>query len=143
MSSEKQELARRLSLAIGRVNRQIRPTGEGLSVGLVSALSTVVAHDGIRASDLARIEKVAPPSMTRVVGDLEARGLVAREADPADGRASLIRITPLGIKAIEVARDSRADQLLALVEAAEDVDVAQLRDAVHLFEGLLRIADSV
>ena len=143
MSAEKQELARRLSVAIGRVNRQIRPTGEGLSVGLVSALLTVMAHDGIRAGDLARIEKVAPPSMTRVVADLEARGLVEREADPADGRASLIRITPLGIKAIEVARDSRADQLLALVEAAEDVEVAQLRDAVHLFEGLLRIADSV
>lgn len=143
MSAERQDLARRMSVALGLVNRRIRTGDDGLSVGLVSALSTVMAHDGIRASDLARIEKVAAPSITRAVADLEARGLVEREADPADGRASLIRITQLGIKAIERARDGRAEQLLTLVDRADGVTLERLRDAVDVLEGLLSTADSV
>lgn len=143
MSADRQELARRLSLALGTINRRIRPSGEGLSVGLVSALSTVIGHDGIRAGELARIERVAAPSMTRVVADLEARGLVEREADPDDGRASLIRATPAGIRAIEDARDARATQLLELLDAHPDLDLAQLQDAVQVLEGLLRVAVSV
>ena len=143
MSSERQDLARRMSVALGLVNRRIRTGDDGLSVGLLSALSTVMAHDGIRASDLARIEKVAAPSITRAVADLEARGLVEREADPADGRASLIRITTLGVKAVERARDGRAEQLLTLVDRADGVTLARLRDAVDVLEGLLLGADSV
>ena len=143
MSAEKQDLARRMSLALGLVNRRIRTGDDGLSVGLVSALSTVMVHDGIRASDLARIEKVAAPSITRAVADLEARRLVEREADPADGRASLIRATPLGVKAVERARDGRAEQLVALLDRSEGVTIARLRDAVDVLEGLLSSADSV
>lgn len=142
MTAERQELARRLSLALGLVNRRIRPTDDGLSVGLVSALSTVIAHDGIRAGDLARIEKVAAPSMTRAIAVLEERGLVAREADPADGRASLIRATTAGIKAIDQARDVRAMQLLELLDAGA-VTLPRLRDAVDVLEGLLSAAPSV
>lgn len=143
MSSEREDLARRLSLSLGLVNRRIRDGGDGLSVGLVSALSTVISHDGIRASDLARIEKVAAPSMTRVVADLEARGLVKRQADPADGRAALIRATPAGVRAIEKTRDARAVRLLELLDGADDIDLPRLRDAVHVLEGLLSVADSV
>ena len=142
MTSERQELARRLSLALGLVNRRIRPTDDGLSVGLVSALSTVMAHDGIRAGDLARIEKVAAPSMTRAIAILEERGLVKRHADPADGRASLIRATKAGIKAIDQARDVRATQLLGLLDA-DDISLPRLRHAVDVLEGLLSVADSV
>jgi len=143
VSSERQDLARRLSLSLGLVNRRIRSGGEGLSAGLVSALATVITHDGIRASDLARIEKVAAPSMTRAVAELEARGLVERQPDPADGRAALIRATRLGVKAMERARDDRAAQLLKLLDGAEEIDLARLRDAVHVLEGLLSVADSV
>ena len=142
MSSETHDLARRLSVAMGRINRQIRPAGEGLSIGLVSALSTVAAQDGIRAGDLARIERVAAPSITRAVAVLEARGLVKRQADPADGRACLITATPAGIEAIERARDARAAQLLQLLDD-DEIDLARLRDAVDVLEGLLRVADSV
>lgn len=143
MSAERQDLARRMSLALGLVNRRIRATDDGLSVGLVSALSTVMAHDGIRAGDLARIEKVAAPSITRAVAELEARGLVERSADPDDGRASLIRATPLGVKAVERARDCRAEQLIALLDRADGVTLPRLRDAVDVLEGLLSRADSV
>ncbi|GAC1386675.1 MAG: MarR family transcriptional regulator [Marmoricola sp.] len=143
MSAERQELARRLSMALGMINRRIRAVDDGLSVGLVSALSTVMAHDGIRAGDLARIEKVAAPSITRAVAELEARGLVERSPDPDDGRASLIRATPLGVKAVERARDGRAEQLISLLDRADGMTLARLRDAVDVLEGLLSHADSV
>lgn len=143
MSAERQELARRLSMALGMINRRIRAVDDGLSVGLVSALSTVMAHDGIRAGDLARIEKVAAPSITRAVAELEARGLVERSPDPDDGRASLIRATPLGVKAVERARDGRAEQLISLLDRADGMTLARLRDAVDVLEGLLSHTDSV
>jgi len=43
--------------------------------------------------ELADIERVSPPSMTRTVGALVERGLVARTADPSDGRQVILSLT--------------------------------------------------
>lgn len=131
------EVAGRLSLALGAVNRRIRSANAGMSVGLVSALATVVDADGLRPSELARIEGVAAPSATRMVAELENRGLVARETDPEDGRAVLVRGTAAGAKALRDAREERAARLMELIGADETLDLARLRDAVDVLEGLL------
>ena len=48
------------------------------------------------ASDLARAAELNPGAMTRLLDKLEARGMVAREADPTDRRALHIRLTDEG-----------------------------------------------
>lgn len=48
------------------------------------------------ASDLARAAELNPGAMTRLLDKLEARGMVAREADPNDRRALHIRLTDAG-----------------------------------------------
>lgn len=48
------------------------------------------------ASDLARAAELNPGAMTRLLDKLEARGMVAREADPADRRALHISLTNTG-----------------------------------------------
>ncbi|MGN6721231.1 MAG: MarR family winged helix-turn-helix transcriptional regulator [Marmoricola sp.] len=131
------DIAGRLSLALGALNRRIRPANAGMSVGLVSALATVADADGLRPSDLARIEGVAAPSATRAVAELEARGFVVRETDPQDGRAVLVRATAAGSKALRDARKERARRLLELIDVEGDVDLARLSDAVDVLEGLL------
>src|SRR5690242_7245384 len=68
----------RLALAVGRLNRRIRSATGGLSHGQLSALSTIVRRGPLRPSEIAAIEVVAAPTITRVVSDLEARGLVQR-----------------------------------------------------------------
>jgi MarR family transcriptional regulator, organic hydroperoxide resistance regulator len=51
---------------------------------------------GITAGDLARTLHVHPSTLTGVLRRLEARGLVAREPDPSDGRRALLRLSSKG-----------------------------------------------
>ena len=70
-----------------------------------------------------------------VVARLEAKGLIAREADPRDSRAKVIRITPTGTAA--------AQRAIVAVEAAdaaffEPVDEAQLVGLLRHLAGEIR-----
>jgi DNA-binding MarR family transcriptional regulator len=48
------------------------------------------------ATDLARLERLKPQSLTRLVADLEQRGLIQRHQNDFDRRQILIEITPKG-----------------------------------------------
>lgn len=138
MTTGRVEVAGRLSLALGALNRRIRAADSEMSVGLISTLATVVDHDGLRPSDIARIEGVAAPSATRMIAELEHRGLAVREADPDDGRAVLILATNAGAKALAAARRERADRLVALLEDSDaEIDAAKLEELVEVLETLL------
>ncbi|QKC81012.1 MarR family winged helix-turn-helix transcriptional regulator [Mesorhizobium sp. NZP2077] len=70
-----------------------------------------------------------------VVARLEAKGLIAREVDPRDSRAKVIRITPTGTAA--------AQRAIVAVEAAdaaffEPVDEAQLVGLLRQLAGEIR-----
>jgi DNA-binding MarR family transcriptional regulator len=65
--------------------------------GVLYALST--APDGLRISELGEDVLLTQPGMSRMIGRLEARGLVERTDDPRDGRACRIRLTPAGVQA--------------------------------------------
>ena len=58
----------------------------------------ICAHDGIRQEELARLLSVDKATATRAVSKLESLGYAARERDPADGRAYLVRPTALAQK---------------------------------------------
>ena len=59
-----------------------------------SILVPLFEEDGLRIGELARRSRLAKQTMTTMVRLLERDGLVSRERDPADGRASLVRLTP-------------------------------------------------
>lgn len=85
-----------------RVARRLRRTTadelEGLPVNphQARALRTITRLQPLRMADLAERLHVAPRSATDVVDALVAGGWVARDADPSDGRATLLSITPAG-----------------------------------------------
>ena len=136
--SSRVEVAGRLSLGLGSLNRRIRAAQSDMSVGLVSTLATIVDRDGVRPSDVAKIEGVAAPSATRMIAELESRHLVVRETDPDDGRAVLVRATAAGSKALADSRRERADRMVELLEASDaDVNLAQLEGLVEVLEKLL------
>src|ERR671933_295608 len=90
-------LAVHLRLAVTRTARRLRQeAGGGLSPTLSAALATIDRHGPITPSELAARERVQRPTATKLVGSLEARGLVTRTADPADGRSFLIAATDDG-----------------------------------------------
>ena len=57
--------------------------------------------------ELADIERVSPPSMTRTLAALVERGLVARQDDPLDGRQVFISLTPQGLLLLREIRRRR------------------------------------
>jgi DNA-binding MarR family transcriptional regulator len=63
--------------------------------GVLYALSS--APTGLRITELGEDVLLTQPGMSRLVGRLEARGLVHRVDDPDDARASRIRLTPSGV----------------------------------------------
>lgn len=134
------DLAGRLALAVGRLNRRMRSSTGGLSHGQLSALSTIVRRGPLRPGELAAIEVVAAPTITRVVSDLEARGLVKREPDPDDGRSSFVSGTDAGVELLFRARSDRARAVQAIVAELTPEQVEAIAAALPALERAAHIS---
>jgi DNA-binding MarR family transcriptional regulator len=109
----------------------------GLSAPRLSALSVVVMGGPLTLGALAAAEQVRPPTMSRLVDALEAEGLVVREPDPDDGRATRVRATPHGARLLAQGRARRVRRLAAALDALPPADRATLARAAELLEGLV------
>jgi DNA-binding MarR family transcriptional regulator len=92
------ELAKTLREAIQRLNRRVRqarPVGD-LTFGQLSALTSILLAGALTPRELADLERVQPPTMTKIVGKLEERGLVIRTPHPTDGRQVILAPTEEG-----------------------------------------------
>jgi DNA-binding MarR family transcriptional regulator len=91
------ELASRLRLAVTRLHRRLRKqTAGGLTPSQASALASIERLGSPTLGALAARESVQPPSMTRIVGALEALGYVSRVVDPDDRRVARVTATTEG-----------------------------------------------
>jgi DNA-binding MarR family transcriptional regulator len=88
----------------------------------------------LRPGDLVRLEAVAAPTITRIVGDLERRGLIERTPDPSDGRSFLISATPEGVDVVLRARSERAERIAALLSAISPEELAAIDGALTALE---------
>jgi DNA-binding MarR family transcriptional regulator len=129
----------RLALVVGRLNRLLGAGSGGLSHGQLTALATVAKNGSLRMADLAGLELVSAPGMTRVVAELENRGLVARSVDPDDGRAFRIQITPEGTAAVLRARAARAQIIAALLGELDATELAEIEAALPVLERVLEL----
>jgi MarR family transcriptional regulator, transcriptional regulator for hemolysin len=78
--------------------------------------------EGLRLTRLAEIIDSDPVSLSRIIRNLEADGLVLREPDPEDGRAQILQLTEKGravADAAEVSVIEYRKQLLAGIDAAD------------------------
>jgi DNA-binding MarR family transcriptional regulator len=103
------ELASLLRPSLLRLTRLVRSQRVDTSVTLtqLSAMGTLQKRGPMSAGELATCEKVQPPSMTKVLANLEERGLVKREVHPTDRRQAIIGITAAGIDLLDSERRSR------------------------------------
>jgi DNA-binding MarR family transcriptional regulator len=74
-----------------------------------SILLPLFDEDGLRIGELARRARLSKQTLTTMVRLMERDGLVRREADPADGRATLVRLTPRARRFAPVAADVLAE----------------------------------
>ena len=86
-----------------------------LSASAAFALNRVCREGPIRLTALAAKEGVSQPSMTQLIQRLERLGLVARLADPGDGRAALIGVTGHGQALLDDRKRMRRERLRALM----------------------------
>ncbi len=137
------EIAAALRASIGlllRRLRQVRPDDE-LSLPEGSALTRLDRGGPATASALARQEQISPQSMGATLAALEARGLVARRPDPADGRRIVLSVTDAGRQALQDKRSARVEQLAqALSTGFTRTELSQLMAAAPLLE---RLAQSI
>jgi DNA-binding MarR family transcriptional regulator len=102
------------------------------SAAVLSALETFA--DGASIDDLRRILGLSHSGGVRIVKRLQAAGLIAREPDPADGRAVRLHLTPGGRREARRVLGARQAVLTALVAPLSGRDTADLE---RLLAGLL------
>ncbi len=87
-----------------QLSRQVHPDMEPAAYGLLSIIRT---EGPIRLTELASCIGVGKPSVSRQIAFLESIGMVYKEADPQDGRAQSIRLTPKGEEKMHQVQDAR------------------------------------
>ena len=87
--------------------------------------------------ELARIEEVSAPSMTRTVNALVDAGLVARATDPDDGRRHLLTLTPEGSAMVQRTRASRDDWMVRRLQNLSPAELTTLREATDILQKVI------
>jgi len=132
------QLAVSLRDALIRLNRRVRqtrPVGD-LTATQLSALTSLQLAGALTPGELADIERVRPPTMSKIISKLEERGLVQRSPHPSDGRQVILAATPRGrevVAALDRVREEWLAQRLAELPAA-DRDI--LRRAAEILRRL-------
>jgi DNA-binding MarR family transcriptional regulator len=132
------DLAALLRPSLLRLTRLVRNQRVDLSVTLtqLSAMATLQKRGAMSAGELAAQEKVQPPSMTKVLANLEERGLVRREAHPGDRRQAILSITPAGVDLLDSERRSRDAWLTQQLNQLSPDERQLLRDVLPVLDKL-------
>ena len=110
-----EQLAISLREAIMRLNRrlrQARAVGD-LTFSQLSALTSLQLAGALTPRELSDTERVQPPTMTKIVGKLEERGLVVRTPHPTDRRQVILSATERG-RAVYAQFEKARNEWLAL-----------------------------
>jgi len=121
-----------------RLSRRMRQERDdvGLSATHLAALATLERHGPLPLGELAALEKVAPPSMTRVVTRLSAAGFVDRQTRPGDRRQVLVTITDPGRALLAADRRRRDEWLSARLRELSDAELAALDAVIPVLDRL-------
>jgi DNA-binding MarR family transcriptional regulator len=115
--------------------RRARPPVEWNAVAL-STLGELARRGPLRITDLVSAERLTQPGMTSVVGRLATAGLVIKEADEADGRATLVSVTPAGVAYVNDIHERRAREIARHVRDLSPAHLQSLLDATDAMETL-------
>lgn len=136
-------LAERLNSAAIHLLRRVRVADEqsGLTAPKLSALSVLVFGGPRTLGELAAAEQVRPPTITRIIQELEAAGFATRKTDKLDRRIVHVRATGKGVRLLREGRTRRARLLAGWLRPLSAAKLRKLDAAVHLLEKLGRIRE--
>src|SRR3989454_6917641 len=132
------DVADRLHSAAIHLLRRARRTDPltGVSPARLSALS-VLMNGPKTLGELAAAEQVRPPTMSRLVREMQRAGVARKVTDRKDKRVVRVHATAKGLRALERGRAMRIAAIEALLERVGEADVAAVERAVAVIEEML------
>jgi len=132
------ERAAHLRTAIVRTARRLRQEAAAETSGLtptsVAALATIERHGPMTPSEIADIERVKRPTITRTLGCLEREGLIDRTPDPDDRRSALVSVNGPGRERLRRLRKRKNAYLARRMRDLSDEEVETLERAAEILE---------
>jgi DNA-binding MarR family transcriptional regulator len=132
------ERAAHLRTAIVRTSRRLRQEGAvetpGLTPTSLAALATIERHGPMTPSEIAAIERVKRPTITRTLGCLEREGLIDRSVDPTDRRSALVSVNAAGRERLRRLRGRKNAYLARRMRNLSDEEVETLKRAAEILE---------
>jgi DNA-binding MarR family transcriptional regulator len=132
------ELAAQLRTAIVRTARRLRQEAAAETSGLtptsVAALATIERHGPLTPSEIAEIERVKRPTITRTLACLERDGLIERATDPGDGRSSLVSVNGAGRERLRRLRSRKNAYLARRMRGLSPQEIETLERATEILE---------
>ncbi len=114
--------------------------GDELSPSESAVMGRVGRAGPMTPGQLAKSEHVQPPSMTRIIERLEARGFVRRDADPSDRRQVLVSRTSIGDEFVQRSRMVRTAWLTRQLGQLEPIDQRSIAAATAALTRLAELA---
>jgi DNA-binding MarR family transcriptional regulator len=133
-------LASALRVSVARLSRRMRserhPDNELIPVGQLSVLGLLNRYGDSTVGELATLERVQPPSMTRTVACLVEGGYVLRHKSASDGRQVVVSLAPKGRATLAADRRRRDAWLAQRLRELTPEERSVLRQAAPLIERL-------
>ena len=127
-----------------RLLRAVRAADTALDLDgpRASLLSILVFAGPQPVTNLAKLEQVSSPAITKMVSALESAGLAQRERSETDRRVVLVSATPDGKRLLERGRAARVRAIAALLADASEAQLQTLRAASDVIAARLMLGRS-
>ena len=136
--SDTNDTAARLRRSITRLNRRLRQSSlGGISPAQASLLATVNKLEAPSLGDLALAEQIQPPSVTKLVRNLEQDGFLMCYPDASDRRCTRVILTILGEKEVKEIRARKTEFLEQRLALLSETDQRRMSELAELLESLL------
>ena len=127
-----------LRRVVMRLARRLRQQSEGdVTASRLSALSSINRLGPLTLGELAAVEQVQPPSMTKIVAKLEEQGFVVREPDASDRRVTRVRVSDEGRRYVARSRTLKNAYLAERLDRFDTAERELLAQALPLLERLV------
>ena len=121
-----------------RYRTQVQASQATESTATWRALAILADRGPLRVTEFAEIDQLSQPSATAILRRLREEGAVSSSPDPRDGRAALMRLTPVGLERLARVRAAGAVAVAPLLADLDDEARSTLRRASDLLEELTR-----
>jgi DNA-binding MarR family transcriptional regulator len=134
------DVANRLRPSLLKLARELRREVHSLGVtgGQVSLLVTIRQNAGIGVRELAALERMSAPGMSKYVTRLEQAGLVTRTRGE-DRRRVTLALTPQAERVLRSVKERRTAWLASRLEQLDADELAKIEEAIEPLARLLEV----